>query len=76
MHLPRRRTGGRVEDGLSAVVWSLAESWPGVASDLDRVQLAMDMPVYRVPWLFGQLMMTPLYRAMVVLRLNVLVVAA
>ena len=41
-----------------------------------RVLLAMDTPVYRVPWLFGQLMMTPVYRAMVVLRLSVLVVAA
>ena len=66
----------RLGDELSAVVWSLAESWPGVASYLDRVLLAMDTPVYRVPWLFGQLMMTPLYRAMVVLRLSVLVVAA
>ena len=27
MHLPRRRSGARLGDGLSAVVWSLAESW-------------------------------------------------
>ena len=76
MHLPRRRSGARLGDELNAVVWSLAESWPGVASYLDRVLLAMDTPVYRVPWQFGQLMMTPLYRVMVVLRLSVLVVAA
>ena len=76
MHLPRRRSGARLGDELSAVVWSLAESWPGVASYLDRVLLAIDTPVYRVPWQFGQLMMTPLYRVMVALRPSVLVVAA
>ena len=76
MHLPRRRSGTRLGDGLSAVVWSLAESWPGVASYLDRILSVMDTPVYRVPWQFGQLMMTTLYRVMVVLLLSVLVVAA
>ena len=29
MHLPRRRSGARLGDGLSAVVWSPAESWLG-----------------------------------------------
>ena len=29
MHLPRRKSGARLGDGLSAVVWSLAESWLG-----------------------------------------------
>ena len=29
MHVPRRRSGARLGDGLSAVVWSLAESWLG-----------------------------------------------
>ena len=74
--LPRRRSGARLGDGLSAVVWSLAESWLGVASYLDRVLLVMDTPpVYRVPLQFGQLMMTPLYRVMVVSWLSVLAVA-
>ena len=58
MHTPRRRSGARLGDGLSAVVWSLAESWPGVASYLDRVLLAMDTPGYRVPQ-FEQFMKTP-----------------
>ena len=31
------------------MVWSIAESWPGVASYLDRVPLAMDTPGYRAP---------------------------
>ena len=31
MHLPRRRSGARLGDGLTQVVWSLAESWPGGA---------------------------------------------
>ena len=61
MHLPRRRSGARLGDGLSAVVWSLAESrvpWKiGVASYLERVPPVMDTPVYRVPQ-FEQLMMT------------------
>ena len=35
----------------------------------------MDTPVYRVPLQFGQLMMTLLYRVMVVSWLSVLVVA-
>ena len=70
------QNGARLGDGLSAVVWSLAESWLGVASYLDRVLLVMDTPVYRVPWQFGQLMMTPLYRVVVVSWLSVLVVAA
>ena len=59
MHLPRRRSGARLGDGLSAVVWSLAESWLGVASYLDRVLLVMDTPVYRVPCQSGQPKMTP-----------------
>ena len=41
MHLPRRRSGARLGDELSAVVWSLAESWLEVASYLDRVLLVM-----------------------------------
>ena len=57
------------------MVWSLAESWLGVASYLERVLLVMDTPVYRVPLQFGQLMMTLLYRVMVVSWLSVLVVA-
>ena len=73
MHLPRRRSDARLGDELSAVVWSLAESWLGVARYL---LLVMDTPVYRVPWQFGQLMMTLLYRVMVVSWLSVLVVAA
>ena len=76
MHLPRRRSGARLGDGLSAVVWSLAESWLGGASYLDRVPLAMDTPVYRVPLQFEQFMMTPLYRVMVVSWLSVFAVAA
>ena len=76
MHLPRRRSGARLGDGLSAVVWSPAESWPGVASYLDRVPLAMDTPVYRVPFQFEQFMMTPLYRVRVVSWLSVFAVAA
>ena len=47
----------------------------GVASYLERVLLVMDTPVYRVPMQFGQLMMTLLYRVMVVSWLSVLVVA-
>ena len=62
MHLPRRRSGARLGDVLSAVVWSLAESWLGGANYLDRVPLAMDTPVYRVPLQFEQFVMTPLYR--------------
>ena len=50
MHLPRKRSGARLGDGLSAVVWSLAESCVGVASYLERVLLVMDTPVYRVPF--------------------------
>ena len=75
MHLPRRRSGARLGDGLSAVVWSLAESWPGGASYLERVPLTMDTPVYRVPGQFEQFMMTLLYRVMVVSWLSVLAVA-
>ena len=40
------------------MVWLLAESWLGGASYLDRVPLAMDTPVYRVPLQFEQFMMT------------------
>ena len=47
-------------DELTAVVWSIAESWPGVASSLDRVPLAMDTPGHHAPQ-FEQLMMTVLY---------------
>ena len=32
MHLPRRRSCARLENELSAVVWSLAESWLGGTS--------------------------------------------
>ena len=56
------------------MVWSLAESWLGMASYLDRVLLVMDTPVYRVPLQFEQFMMTPLYRVMVVSWLSVLAV--
>ena len=75
MHLPRRRSGARLGDGLSAVVWSLAESWLGGATYLDRVLLVMDTPVYRVPWQFEQFMMTPLYGVRVVSWLSVLAAA-
>ena len=61
MYLLRRRSGARLGDGPSAVVWSLAESWLEVASYLDRVPLVMDTPVYRVPLQFGQFMMTLLW---------------
>ena len=74
MHLPRRRSGARLGDGQSAVVWSLAESRLGVASYLDRVLLVMDTPVYRVLLQFGQFTKTPLYRVMVVSWLSVLAV--
>ena len=47
MHLPRRRSGARLGDGLSA--GSLVESWLEVASYLERVLLVMDTPVNRVP---------------------------
>ena len=57
------------------MVWSLAESCLEVANYLKRVLLVMDTPVYRVPLQFGQLMMTLLYRVMVVSWLSVLVVA-
>ena len=46
-----------------------------VASYLEQVLLVMDTPVYRVPLQFGQLVMTLLYRVMVVTWLSVLVVA-
>ena len=53
MHLPRRRSGARLGDGLTPVVWSLAESrvlwYMGVASYLERILLVMDTPDYRVP---------------------------
>ena len=44
----------------SPLRWSTAESWPGVASHLDLVPLAMDTPGYRAPQ-FEQLMMAVLY---------------
>ena len=49
---PAQRDEGEVGSRRSrcicrAVVWSLAESWLGVASYLDRVLLVMDTPVYR-----------------------------
>ena len=66
------RRGARLGD---EVVWSLTESCLGGASYLERVLLVMDTPVYRVPLQFGQLMMTLLYRVMVVSWLSVLVVA-
>ena len=41
--------GVRLGDGLSAVVWSLAESWlGGGGKHLERVRRVMDTPVYRV----------------------------
>ena len=50
MHKPRRRSGARLGDGLSAVVWSLAESWfGGGGKHLERVRRVMDTPIYRVP---------------------------
>ena len=54
MHMPRRRSGARLEDELSAVVWSLAESCRRGDEPLERVRRVMDTPVFRVPWLFGQ----------------------
>ena len=51
MHLPRRRSGVRLGDGLNTVVWSLAESWlEGGGKHLERVRGVMDTPVYRVPY--------------------------
>ena len=48
MHLPRRRSGARLGDGLSAVVRSLAGSWIGGGGEhLERVRTVMDTPVYR-----------------------------
>ena len=55
---------------------TLAESWPGGAGYLDRVPMAMDTPVYRVPLQFEQFVMTLLYRVMVVSWLSVFAVAA
>ena len=49
MHLPRKRSGARLGDGLSAVVWSLAESCRRGDEPLERVRRVMDTPVYRVP---------------------------
>ena len=49
MHLPRRRSGARLGDGLSAVVWLLAESCRRRDESLERVRRVMDTPVYRVP---------------------------
>ena len=49
MHMPRRRSGARLGDGLSAVVWSLAESCRREDEPLDRVRRVMDTPVYCVP---------------------------
>ena len=50
MHLPRRRSGARLGDGLSAVVWSLVESRVGGGtSPWSGVRREMDTPVYRVP---------------------------
>ena len=76
MHLPRRRSGARLGDELSAVVWSLAESWPGVASYLDRVPVSDGHACLPRALAVRAIMMTPLYRVIVVLRLSVLVVAA
>ena len=47
--LPRKGSGARLENELSAVVWSLAESWLGENEPLDRVRRVMDTPVYHVP---------------------------
>ena len=49
MNLPRKRSGARLGDGLSAVVWSLAESCRREDEPLERVRRVMDAPVYRVP---------------------------
>ena len=61
MHLPRRSSGARLGDGLTPVVWSLAESkvlWSmEVASCLERFLLVMDTPEYALPQ-FEQLTMT------------------
>ena len=46
-----------------------------VASYLERVPLVMDTPDYRVPLQFEQLMMTLLFRVMVVSWLSVLAAA-
>ena len=48
----------------------------GVVAGSGELPGSMDTPVYRARWQFGQLMMTPLYRVMVVSWLSVLVVAA
>ena len=47
--LPLRGSGARLENELSAVVWSLAESWLEGDEPLDRVRRVMDTPVYHVP---------------------------
>ena len=46
MHLPCRRSGARLGDRLSAVVWSLAESCRRGDEPLERVRRVMDTPVY------------------------------
>ena len=61
MHLPRRRSGARLGDGLSAVVWSLAESCRREDEPLERVCRVMDTPLCRVPLQFEQFIMTLLY---------------
>ena len=69
--LPRRGSGPRLENELSAVVWSLAESWlGGGGKHLERVRRVMDTPVYRVPC-----SSTLLYRVMVVSWRSVLTAA-
>ena len=47
--LLRKGSGARLENELSAVVWSLAESWLGWTEPLDRVRRVMDTPVHHVP---------------------------
>ena len=49
VHVAAQGTGARLENGLSAVVWSLAESWLVWNEHLDRVRGVMDTPVYHVP---------------------------
>ena len=75
MHVPRRRSGARFGDGLSAVVWSLSESCWREDEPLERVRRVMDTPVYRVPLQFEQFMMTLLYRVILVSWRSVLAAA-
>ena len=74
MHLPRRRSGVRLGDERSAVVWSCgvvagSGELPGSSSVSDGHACVLRALAVR-------LINNDLYRVMVVLRLSVLVVAA